>query len=286
MSPENAPDYFAVGGGLMVAMIMGLATLVGFESAANMAEEAKDPFRSVPRAIVGSVLAAGVLGLLFLITLTVAIRNIPRVTASDSPVALIIRDQLGPVMERMFLVGITVAFFGAGMVTISACSRIVFAMSRDARFPAHRLMQRVNPRTHTPVPATILIFVIGVILMVALPGAALLKLIVSGSILQAIVYLGTLVLYLAVRRKLGRKEGGFSLGRFELPVAIGALAWVLVALFVLVSPAEAVVPVVITAGLIVVGGLYFLGMLIFNREALETEPGDADLFAVSSEVTE
>ena len=56
---ENAPDYFAVGGGLMTAMIMGLATLVGFESAANMAEEAKDPFRSVPRAIVGSVLAAG-----------------------------------------------------------------------------------------------------------------------------------------------------------------------------------------------------------------------------------
>ncbi|WP_327595033.1 amino acid permease [Streptomyces chartreusis] len=50
---ENAPDYFDVGGGLMIAMIMGLATLVGFDSAANLAEEAKDPFRSVPRAIVG-----------------------------------------------------------------------------------------------------------------------------------------------------------------------------------------------------------------------------------------
>lgn len=33
-------------------------------------------------------------------------------------------------------------------------------------------MRRVDPRTHTPVPATILIFVMGVILMVALPGAA------------------------------------------------------------------------------------------------------------------
>ena len=41
----------------------GLATLVGFDSAANMAEEAKDPFRSVPRAIVGSVVAAALLGL-------------------------------------------------------------------------------------------------------------------------------------------------------------------------------------------------------------------------------
>src|SRR5262249_10926887 len=69
-------DYFAVGGGLMLAMIMGLATLVGFDAAANLAEEAKDPYRSVPRAVVGSVLAAGVLGLLFLIALTVAIPDI------------------------------------------------------------------------------------------------------------------------------------------------------------------------------------------------------------------
>ncbi len=277
---ENAPDYFAVGGGLMSAMIMGLATLVGFDSAANLAEEAKDPFRSVPRAIVGSVVAAGVLGLLFVITLTVAIKDIPRVTASDSPVATIVRDQLGPVMERTLMVGILFAFFGAGMVTMAACSRIVFAMSRDSRFPAHRLMRRVNPRTNTPIPATILIFVAGAILMLALPGAALLKLIISATILPAIIYGLTIVLYLAVRKRLGRKEGGFSLGRFELPVAICALVWVAVALFVLVVPGEARVPDLIIVGLIGVGGLFFLGMLMFHRGVLETEPGDADVFTV------
>lgn len=109
------PNYFAVGGGLMAAMIMGgLATLVGFDSAANMAEEAKDPFRSVPRAIVGSVVAAAVLGLVFLIALTIAIKDIPRVSDSDTPVAAILRDQLGPVMERSLLVAIAFAFFGAG----------------------------------------------------------------------------------------------------------------------------------------------------------------------------
>ncbi len=142
-------------------MIMGLATLVGFDSAANMAEEAKDPFRSVPRAIVGSVVAAAVLGLVFLIALTIAIKDIPRVSDSDTPVAAILRDQLGPVMERSLLVAIAFAFFGAGMVTLATCSRMVFAMSRDARFPAHRLMRRVNPRTQTPIPATILIVVVG-----------------------------------------------------------------------------------------------------------------------------
>ena len=76
---------------------MGLTTLVGFDSAANLAEEAKDPFRSVPRAIVASVVAAGVAGLLFLIALTVAIEDVPAVSNSESPVATIIRSQLGPV---------------------------------------------------------------------------------------------------------------------------------------------------------------------------------------------
>ena len=270
---SNAPDYFSVGGGLMGAMIMGLATLVGFDSAANLAEEAKNPHRSVPRAIVGSVVAAALLGLVFLIALTVSIKSVPRITASDSAVALIIRDQLGPVAERILLVGITVAFFGAGMVVMAACSRIVFAMSRDSRFPAHKLMRRVSPRTQTPVPATILILVVGVVLMVALPGAALLKLIIASTILPAIIYGSTIILYLVVRRRLDRKKGAFNLGRFELPVAICALVWVTVALFVLVVPGEALVPDLIVVGLIVAGGLFFLGLLKFNGEALESEPG-------------
>ncbi|MCP2289646.1 APC family permease [Nocardia amikacinitolerans] len=275
---ENAPDYFAVGGGLMIAMIMGLGTLVGFDAAANLAEEAKDPHRSVPRAIVGSVVAAGVLGLLFVIALTVAIDDIPRVSASGSPVAAIMRDQLGPVMERVLLVAITFAFFGAGMVVMAACSRLVFAMSRDARFPAHRLMRRVDPRTRTPVPATILIFCLGVVLMVALPGDALLELITASTILPALIYGSTIVLYLTVRKRLDRRKGAFDLGRFELPVAIAALLWSAVALFVLVTPEDAVVPVLIVAGLLVTGGLFFLALLIFDREALETEPGDVSVF--------
>lgn len=56
-------------------------------------------------------------------------------------------------------------------------------MSRDARFTAHRLMRRVDPRTQTPVPAILLILALGFVLMVALPGAALLELITASTIL-------------------------------------------------------------------------------------------------------
>ncbi len=275
---ENAPNYFGVGGGLMLAMIMGLATLVGFDAAANLAEEAKDPFRTVPRAIVGSVAAAGALGLVLLIALTVAIRDLPGISASGSPVAAIMRDRLGPVMEETLLVVVSFAFFGAGMVAITACSRIVFAMSRDSRFPAHRIMCRVNRHTQTPIPATVLILVMGVLLMLALPGDALLELITAGTIIPAITYGSTIILYLAVRKRLARKKGAFDLGRFELPVAIGALLWSAFALFVLVTPESALVPVLIVGGLLVAGGLFFLWLFMFRREVLETEPGELDVF--------
>ncbi len=279
------PNYFAIGGGLMAGMIMGLSTLVGFDSAANLAEEAKDPFRSVPRAIVASVVAAAVLGLLCLIVLTVAIKDVPAVSKSGSPVAAIIRDQLGPVAERILLAGIAFAMFGAGMVMMAACSRQAFAMARDARFPAHALMRRVNPRTHTPVPATILILVVGVVLMVALPGDALIQLIIGSTILPALTYAAIVVLYLAVRKRLEHKAGGFSLGRFELPVAIAAVVWVAFALLALMTPGGAFVPDLIVIGLILAGGVYFATMLIFNREVLDHEPG-IDIFAAEPAMTE
>ena len=212
------------------------------------------------------------LGLVFVITVTIAIDSIPKVTDSDSPIAAIIRDQLGSAAERVFLTGITLAFFGAGTAVMTACSRLVFAMSRDSRFPAHRVMRRVNPRTHTPIPATLMIFIVGVVLMVALPGGALLKLIVASTILPAIIYCSTIVLYLVVRKQLGRKEGAFNLGRLELPVAIGALVWVVCALFVLTVPGESLIPDLIVVGLVAAGGLFFLSLLIFHPETLKAEP--------------
>jgi amino acid transporter len=271
-------DYFGVGGGLMVAMIMGLTTLTGFDAAANLAEEAKDPYRNVPRAIVGSVITAGLMGLLFLIALTVAIPDVTRLSNDGSPVATILREQLGPIVETALLVAITFAFFACGMVVMATGARLVFAMSRDARFPAHRLMRRVNPRTQTPIPATILIFAGGLVLMFALPGQALIQLITASTILPILIYGATVVLYLAVRGRLDRKEGAFDLGRFELPVAIIALIWLAVAMFVLVTPAEALVAVLIVVGLMLVGGLFFLGILMFDRKSLDSEPDVAPVF--------
>jgi hypothetical protein len=57
-----------------------------------------------------------------------------------------------------------------------------------------------------------------------------------GTILPALIYGATICLYLVVRTRLARQEGAFNLGRVELPVAIAAVIWVIVAVFVLECP--------------------------------------------------
>jgi amino acid transporter len=257
---------------------MGLKTLVGFETAANMSEEAANATRTVPRAIIGSVVASAVLGFVFLIVLTIAVKDVPAASASESPVAEVMRQQFGPTWERPFLAVIAVAFFGAALVSMASTARYVFAMARDGRFPGHRVMRRVNPRTRTPIPATLLVLAIGVLLMIVLPGAALIQLIATATILGIALYGMTVLLYLVVRRTLGRGNGGFDLGRFDLPVAIAALLWMLGALFMVLVSSTTLASLLIVTGLLAVGLVYYLYMWTHNRAVLETGPGGSDVF--------
>lgn len=269
----GSPNYLALGGGLMGALIMGLSTLVGFDAAANMAEEAKNPVRDVPRAIVGSVVTAAVLGMALVVALTVAIRDMHAASTSNSAVAEIMHQQFGPGLERPLLLVIAIAFFGAAVVTMAGTSRMIFAMARDDRFPGHRVFKRVNPRTSTPIWATVLQLGLGIALIVSIRGGAMLQLILAGAILITIPYGMTVVLYLAVRGKLERKEGAFNLGRFEVPVAVAALVWLLAAAFVSIVSAPTIVPILIVVGMLAVGGVYFAHMMFTRREVLEHEPG-------------
>jgi hypothetical protein len=63
-----------------------------------------------------------------------------------------------------------------------------------------------------------------------------------------------------------------------MPVAISALIWSAFAIFVIVAPSSARVPLVIVLGLFFIGGLYFFKLWKFDREILETEPGDTEMF--------
>jgi hypothetical protein len=267
----DATNYYAIGGGLMAGMIVGLTTLVGFDSAANLAEEAKDPFRSVPRAIVASVVAAGVLGLLFLIALTVAIKDIPAVSTGGSPVAAIIRSQLGPVAERILLLGIVFAMFGAGMVVMTAASRQGLRDGARRPLPGARAdatdqPPHANPGpSHDPDPGR----------GRRPDGRA------SRRGIDAADRRRNDPARTHLRRHRGALPGGAQAARaqggriqprtFRTTGRPRRATWVAAALFVLVTPTSNAVPALVVVGLILVGGLYFAYMMVFNREALDAE---------------
>ena len=99
-APLPAEGYWSFGelttaGPWMLGFLLGAFTIVGFESAANLAEETNDPERVVPRAMWQAVLASGVLGFIFIVAVTLAAGDPVALAESGTPIADVIHNTLG-----------------------------------------------------------------------------------------------------------------------------------------------------------------------------------------------
>ena len=271
--------YWSYNGPFMLGLLLGAYTIVGFESAANLAEETSAPTRTVPRAMLRAVTISVVVGMAFLIALTIALPNIAQITNNDAPVPAVMEAQLGSTFKTIFLVFVNVAIFTNGLVIMMSGSRLVHAMSRDGRFPGFQLFGRIFKPTRTPAWATLLIVAIGVFFTLLFSEDALVKLFTAGTILPALIYLATILLYVGVRRKLVPTADGFDLGRWEPLVILGALAWLTFELTVLLFPSQFWDSVKLVGVMLALGAVVYVGMRVFNPRALEEEPGDAQLGA-------
>ena len=110
-------------GPFMLAFLLGAFTIVGFEAAANLAEETQDAHRVVPTAMWFSVLLSGIVGFAFLVALNLASGNIAALTASSTPVADIVTGTLGNVVGKVFLVLVTFSIFACGLVIFITVTR-------------------------------------------------------------------------------------------------------------------------------------------------------------------
>lgn len=273
ISPAN---YFTLGeltavGPFIFCFLLGAYTIVGFEAAANLAEETDQAHRVVPFAMWSAVLLSGVVGFLFLIVLDLASGDLKALSSSSTPVADIVTQTLGRVVGDIFLVLVTFSIFACGLVIFVTATRLVWAMSRDERFPGYHLFRRVNARTRTPLLATILCgILIEVILAVfATQPNTLTSLFSASSLLPAIIYLSTVLLYIFTRHKLP-KARGFDLGRFEWPVMILALIWLVFELSIF-RDASFKTPWLYTLVMFVIGLLYFAYMLVAKPHLLKTQ---------------
>ena len=181
----------------MLATLLGAYTIVGFESASNLAEETQQPHRVIPRAMVRAVLASGAVGMAFLIALDYAISNIPAASKSSAPVAFIVNDVLGGVVQKIFLIFVCVSIFACGLIIMVTNSRMIWSMSRDRRLPGYQLWRQVPRATGGPSWATILAAVLGAAITVVLrtDTSALTTLFSASTIMPALLYASTVLLY-------------------------------------------------------------------------------------------
>jgi amino acid transporter len=272
--------YFDLGGifstgPFMFSFLLGAYTIVGFEAAANLAEETENAHKVVPFAMWSAVALSGIVGFLFLLVLNLASYNVKDLAASATPVADIVTHVLGTVVGDIFLIFVTFSIFACGLVIFMTHTRLTWAMARDNRFPAHTIFKQVNERTGTPLATTLLTGIICEIVLAvfALQANTLTNLFSASTLLPAIIYLITVIFYIYARRKLPEaQEGGFSLGRFEWPVIILALIWLVFELAIFRDGTAFTTPWLYCLIMFAIGLIYFVWLLFARPEVLNTKP--------------
>lgn len=223
--------YFGFGtathvGPWMLGFLLGAFTIVGFESAANLAEETNDPERVVPRAMCMAVLSSGVLGFVFLVAVALATQDPIKLAESGTPIADVIKHTLGGPTSTLLLLMVVLAIFACGLVITMTGVRLVWAMSRDERFPAWQHLKQISPRWRTPARATIVYVVLAEAILAIFSGSshALFTLFGAATLLPAVMYAGSVAMYLFKRKSLP-VNGKFDLGAWEIPILVVAIVW-------------------------------------------------------------
>ena len=220
----------------LMACLMGAYTLVGFESAANLSEETVNAERTVPKAVVWSVVVSGTVGTLFLVLTSLGIEDLEAVKKEPYPLPTIIESNLGSLVGAGFFVLVGVSIFACGLIIMASGSRPIYAMARDNVFPFSNVFKQVPSKTSVPVAAVVLVLLVGI--LAELFSDSLQDLIQSAAVLPAVIYLVTICSYLRGRHAMSPRFGTFSLGRSGPGVALVAIIWLLLIISILSIPMQ------------------------------------------------
>ena len=238
-----------------MACLMGAYTIVGFESAANLSEETVDASRTVPQAVIWSVVVSGVVGTLFLIVTILGIRDLQTVVDSGYPLPMIIETNLGKPFAMAFFVLVVISIFACGLIIMASGSRMIYAMARDNVLLGNGVLRRVSSNTAAPIPAILLVAVLGIV--AKLYSDSLKQLLATATVLPALIYLLTVATYAVRRKSLSTGEGYFSLGRWGGWVSGAAIAWLILLIAILTIPREFHSATRVSAAVCIVGGIVY-----------------------------
>jgi amino acid transporter len=208
------PSSFAAWQGVGAGAFIAFFAFIGFESLVNMAEEAKDPRRTVPFSIVGAVVVSTLLYVVVAAALVLAGRS------GQSPLIDLFQGS-----HAMLFAGVgALAIANGVLVEIMMLARLFYGMAHRRQLPA--ALGRVHPRTRTPIAATALAG--GIVLATALlvPFEKLLAL--ANALTLGIFVVVDLALW-RIKRRQPAGQGVFGAPRWVPPAAAALSVGLIVA---------------------------------------------------------
>ncbi|GHG68455.1 amino acid transporter [Streptomyces griseocarneus] len=167
----NYAPFMPLGlGGVSAAGATLFFSYIGFDAASTAGEEAKDPKRDLPKAIMLSLL---IVTALYVLVAAIAVGAMPwdKFEGSEAALAGIMKDVTGQGFWSVFLAaGAVIAIASVVLTVLYGQTRILFAMSRDGLVP--KRFAKVSPKG-VPVANTVIVSVFCGVLAAAVPLAQL-----------------------------------------------------------------------------------------------------------------
>ncbi|CAF2925168.1 unnamed protein product [Rotaria sp. Silwood2] len=144
------------GWAFFVGLLQSAYTLTGYGMVAAMCEEVENPEREVPKAMVLSVVAAGITGVVYLIPILFVMPDVDKLLAvpSNQPIGCLFMVATGSAGGGfgLLLLILGIQFF-AGVGSLTVTSRCLYAFSRDGAVPGSRIWAKINKRYDIPLHA-------------------------------------------------------------------------------------------------------------------------------------
>jgi len=184
---DNLADFAPFGmAGITAAAGVIFFSFIGLDAVSTAGDEVRNPHRTLPMAIIIALVT--VTGLYILVSLVaVAAQPWTQFDGQEAGLAQILETIVGASWPgTVIAAGAVVSIFSITLVVLYGQTRILFTMARDGMIP--KLFHRVNPRTRTPIPNTIVVAAV----------IALLAGFVPIAFLAEMTSVGTLVAFLVV----------------------------------------------------------------------------------------
>jgi amino acid transporter len=143
-------------GVLGLGVVNAFSAFSGFEGAATLGEESKRSTRTIPAAIIWSLVGSAAIYIVFTWIANNAFPSSAALAASPAPFVQLATANIGPAMGTAVNIAGVISAFGAQLACINAANRLVFALGREvggAESKARSFLTRTHRRVGSPIGA-------------------------------------------------------------------------------------------------------------------------------------